>query len=127
MFILSFQNGGSALMVASQNGHKEIVKYLIEAKASLDLKTQVYSASNQSNSEFFNKISIMNKTYWCHKVISLFIVLLFQCRVSAVNLAKQNDLKVLFKTFHWSKESLDVQRHRYGAFNHFHYVIKVLG
>ena len=31
-------------MLASENGHAEIVKYLIEAKASLDLQMQVYCA-----------------------------------------------------------------------------------
>ena len=29
-------------MLASRNGHKEIVKYLIEAKALLNLQKQVY-------------------------------------------------------------------------------------
>ena len=31
-------------MLASRYGHTEIVKYLIEAKASLDLQIQVYCA-----------------------------------------------------------------------------------
>ena len=31
-------------MLASRNGHTEIAKYLSEAKASLDLQKQVYSA-----------------------------------------------------------------------------------
>ena len=38
----SFQDGWSALMLASHDGHTEIVKYLIEAKASLDLQEEVY-------------------------------------------------------------------------------------
>ena len=42
--LILFQGGWSAVMLASQNGNTEIVKYLIEAKASLDLQTQVYSA-----------------------------------------------------------------------------------
>ena len=41
-FVFSFQNGWSALMLASRYGRTEIVKYLIEAKASLDLQMQVY-------------------------------------------------------------------------------------
>ena len=44
MFVFSFQDGWSALMLASRNGHKEIVKYLIEANASLDLQKKVYCA-----------------------------------------------------------------------------------
>ena len=40
MFLL-FQHGWSALMFASRYGKTEIVKYLIEAEASLDLQTQV--------------------------------------------------------------------------------------
>ena len=43
-FCFSFQEGDSALMLASHYGHTEIVKYLIEAKASLDLQKQVYCA-----------------------------------------------------------------------------------
>ena len=31
----------SALMLASENGHTEIVKYLVDSKASLDLQSQV--------------------------------------------------------------------------------------
>ena len=43
MFIvLIFQRGSSAVILASQNGHTEIVKYLIEGNASLDLQTKVY-------------------------------------------------------------------------------------
>ena len=35
MLHLSLKNGESALMLASKNGHTEIVKYLVESKASL--------------------------------------------------------------------------------------------
>ena len=45
--VLMFQYGASALMVASEKGHSEIVKYLIKAKASLDLQLQVCCALNQ--------------------------------------------------------------------------------
>ena len=41
LLLLSLQDGKSALMWASQNGHTEIVKHLVEAKASLDLQSQV--------------------------------------------------------------------------------------
>ena len=41
-FVFSFQDGWSALMSASKEGHTEIAKYLIEAKASVDVQTQVY-------------------------------------------------------------------------------------
>ena len=44
MFVFSFQNGSSALMLALRNRHTEIAKYLIEAKASPDLQEEVYSA-----------------------------------------------------------------------------------
>ena len=44
LFVL--QDGRTALMLASQNGHTEIVKYLIQAKASPDLQLKVsYSVS----------------------------------------------------------------------------------
>ena len=42
IFVFSFQDGWSALMLASRNGHTEIAKYLIEAKASVNLQKQVY-------------------------------------------------------------------------------------
>ena len=42
IFVFSFQDGLSALMLALHNGHTETAKYLIEAKASVDLQTQVY-------------------------------------------------------------------------------------
>ena len=41
MLHLSLQDGGSALMLASENGHTEIVKNLLDSKASLDLQTKV--------------------------------------------------------------------------------------
>ena len=41
MLPLSLQNGKSALMLASENGHTEIVKYHVESNASLDLQSQV--------------------------------------------------------------------------------------
>ena len=41
MLLLSLQHGYSALMLASWNGYTEIVKHLVEAKASLDLQTWV--------------------------------------------------------------------------------------
>ena len=44
MFAFKFQDGSSALILASEDGHSKIVKYLIEAKASLDLQKQVYCA-----------------------------------------------------------------------------------
>ena len=42
VFVISFQDGSSALILASGNGHTETVKYLINAKASLDLQGKVY-------------------------------------------------------------------------------------
>ena len=44
MSVSSFQRGNSALMLASYYGNTKNVKYLIEAKASLDLQEQVYCA-----------------------------------------------------------------------------------
>ena len=44
MFVFSFQDGCSALMLASRDDHTEIVKYLIEANASPDLQKEVYCA-----------------------------------------------------------------------------------
>ena len=46
MLILLFKGGWNAVMLATANGHTEIVKYLIEENASLDLQTRVYYASN---------------------------------------------------------------------------------
>ena len=37
--MLYFKNGCSALMLASENGHTDTVKCLIDAKAQLDLQT----------------------------------------------------------------------------------------
>ena len=53
MFVFSFQDGSSALMLASEDGHSKIVKYLIEAKASLDVQKQVYYALNPDNGNNF--------------------------------------------------------------------------
>ena len=40
--LLSLQYGDkSALMLASEKGHTDIVKHLVEAKASLDLQSRV--------------------------------------------------------------------------------------
>ena len=45
--LLSLQyDGKSALMLASEKGHTEIVKHLVEAKASLDLQSRVSWPSN---------------------------------------------------------------------------------
>ena len=41
ILLLSLQDGLTALMLASKNGHTEIVKYLVDSEASLDLQTQV--------------------------------------------------------------------------------------
>ena len=38
-------------MLASFNGHTEIVKYLIEGKVSLDLQMQVYRAQNPDDND----------------------------------------------------------------------------
>ena len=42
IFVISFQDGSSALMLASGKGYTKIVKYLINAKASLDLQGKVH-------------------------------------------------------------------------------------
>ena len=55
IFVFSFQDGWSALMLASLFGHTEIVKYLIEAKASLDLQKQVYCAQNADDDILYIK------------------------------------------------------------------------
>ena len=41
MLLLSLQDGESALMLASEKGHTDIVKYLLYSKASLDLQRKV--------------------------------------------------------------------------------------
>ena len=43
-------------MLASENGHTEIVKYLIESKASLDLQSQVWCASNNDKNQLFTSL-----------------------------------------------------------------------
>ena len=43
---MSLQDGKSALMLASENGHLEIVIYLVDSKASLDLQLKVDWTSN---------------------------------------------------------------------------------
>ena len=47
-------------MLASLNGHTEIVQYLIEAKASVDLQSQVYcyQVLMKFNSFMFPKCSV---------------------------------------------------------------------
>ena len=51
----------SALMLASEKGHTEIVKYLAEAKASLDLQTPV---SWPSNPYFYIAFCSHDKEYY---------------------------------------------------------------
>ena len=46
MLPLSLQNGKSALMLASENVHTEIVKYLVDSKSSIDLQSQVVWTSD---------------------------------------------------------------------------------
>ena len=46
MLLLSLKDGESALMLASQRGHTDIVKYLVDSKASLDLQSKVDWTSN---------------------------------------------------------------------------------
>ena len=46
MLLLFLQDGESALMLASKRGRTEIVKYLVDSKASLDLQSQVDWTSN---------------------------------------------------------------------------------
>ena len=41
MLLLSLQDGESAMMLASENGHTDIVKYRLDSKASLDLQIKV--------------------------------------------------------------------------------------
>ena len=60
--LLSLQlDGKSALMLASEKGHTEIVKHLVEAKASLDLQSLV---SWPSNPYFFIALCSHNKEYY---------------------------------------------------------------
>ena len=58
---LLLQDGKSALMLASQNGHTEIVKHLVEAKASLDLQTRV---SWPSYPYFYITLCSLDKEYY---------------------------------------------------------------
>ena len=44
--LLSLQLNESALILASEKGHTDIVKHLVEAKASLDLQSEVSWPSN---------------------------------------------------------------------------------
>ena len=44
--LLSLQDGYSVLMLASEKGHTEIVKHLVDAKASLNLQSKVSWPSN---------------------------------------------------------------------------------
>ena len=64
MFDFSFKNGWSALMLASSNGHTKIVKYLIEAKASLDLQEKVYCALNP-------EYAILHIKFWWWLIVVL--------------------------------------------------------
>ena len=38
---MNWQNGGTALMVAAQNGHSNVVETLLQHGASVDMKTTV--------------------------------------------------------------------------------------
>ena len=53
------QDGKSALIFGSENEHAEIVKYLIDAKASLNLQTKVNCPSNP----YFYHVYIMVYSY----------------------------------------------------------------
>ena len=59
--LVSLQHGDSALMLASEKGHTEIVKNLVEAKASLDLRSQV---SWPSNPYFYIALCSQDKGYY---------------------------------------------------------------
>ena len=61
MLLLSLQRGKSALMLASEKGHTEIVKHLVEAKASLDLQSRV---SWPSNPYFYIALCSHDKKYY---------------------------------------------------------------
>ena len=65
ILLLFFQHGLSALMWASRNGYTEIVKYLVEAEASLNLQLWVKWPSNPY---FFISLYSHNKGIawsWC--------------------------------------------------------------
>ena len=59
--LLSLQDSYSALMLASEKGHTEIVKHLVEAKASLDLQSEV---SWPSNPYFYIALCSHDKEYY---------------------------------------------------------------
>ena len=59
--LLSLQHGESALMLASEKGHTDIVKHLVEAKASSDLQSQVRWPSN---SYFYIALCSHDKEYY---------------------------------------------------------------
>ena len=62
MLLLSLQSDDkSALMLASEKGHTEIVKHLVEAKASLDLQSWV---SWPSNPYFYIALCSHDKEYY---------------------------------------------------------------
>ena len=61
MLLLSLQNDESALMLASEKGHTEIVKHLVEAKVSIDLQARVSWASNPY---FYIALCIHDKEYY---------------------------------------------------------------
>ena len=62
MLLLSLQHDGkSALMLASEKGHTEIVKHLVEAKASVDLQSHV---SWPSNPYFYIALCSHDKEYY---------------------------------------------------------------
>ena len=55
LFVLFFKDGRSALMLASENGHTDTVKCLIDAKAQLDLQTNasiIYHVARYIYSDF---------------------------------------------------------------------------
>ena len=47
--LILFQDGWSAVLLASQNGYTEIVKLMIDGKASLDLQQKVHCALNHDD------------------------------------------------------------------------------
>ena len=59
--LLSLQYGKSALMLARQNGHTEILKHLVEVKASLDLQSR---ESWPSNPYFYIALCNHDKEYY---------------------------------------------------------------
>ena len=59
-------------MFASRYGHTEIVKYLIEAKASLDLQMQVYCAKNPDDAILYIK-------FWWWLIVEYMLPRMFFC------------------------------------------------